>query len=60
MKHEKNWNDRSPEQRAQIELNRSRASYLNPFSGKNKAQRQRFHAGFNAMATRWQKLGAWL
>lgn len=44
------WSDRSPEEREQIEINRSRASYQNPFHGKNAAQRQRLHNGFNAMA----------
>lgn len=57
MKKELNWSDRTPEEREQIAINRSRASYNNPFNGKNSAQRQRLHAGFNARASRWQKLG---
>lgn len=57
MKNEKNWNDLTPEERDEIAINRSRASYHNPFNGKNAAQRRRLHEGFNAMATRFQKLG---
>lgn len=54
---QKKWSDRSPEEREQIEINRSRASYSNPFTGKNQAQRNRLHSGFNAMASILQKLG---
>lgn len=43
------WNRRSPEERAKIEEARSAASYNNPFSGKNQAQRQRLHYAFMAM-----------
>jgi hypothetical protein len=53
----KQWSDRSPEERDQIAINRERASYENPFTGKNKAQRQRLHAAFNAMAQPFTKLG---
>lgn len=57
MKQERNWNDRTAEEREHIAINRSRASYRNPFNGKNSAQRRRLHAGFNAMASIWRKLG---
>lgn len=57
MKNERNWNDRTAKEREQIALNRSRASYNNPFAGKNATQRRRLHDGFNAMASIWQKLG---
>lgn len=52
------WNNLSAEEREQIASNRSRASYNNPFSGKNRSQRQRLNTGFNSMATRRQKLGS--
>lgn len=58
MSTQKNWKDMSSEEREQIAINRSRASYLNPFSGKNAAQRHRLHDGFNAMASIWQKTGS--
>lgn len=53
-----NWTDRTPEEREQIAINRSRASYHNPFNGKNRAERNRLHNGFNAMANAFQKLGS--
>ena len=46
---QKTWADRSPEERKQIERNRENASFKNPFSGKNKAQRNRLHGAFAAM-----------
>jgi len=46
---DKTWAERSPEERDQIQFNREQARYKNPFSGKNKAQRQRLHTAFTAM-----------
>ena len=54
----KTWANRTPEEREQIAINRSRASYHNPFNGKNSKQRERLHQGFNAMASIWAKLGS--
>lgn len=45
----KAWAERSPEEREQIEKNRSKWSINNPFSGKNRAQRARLQNGFFAM-----------
>lgn len=50
---QKTWADRSPEDRERIERNRSNTSYNNPFSGKNRAQRERLHNGFMAMPPRF-------
>lgn len=57
MLYHKACGDRTPQEREQIAINRSRASYHNPFNGKSSAQRSRLHAGFNAMASIWKKLG---
>lgn len=51
------WENHSPEERAAIQINRERASYNNPFSGKNRAQRNALHGAFNAMASISRKLG---
>lgn len=56
MTTEKRWTDRSPEEQEQIRINRERASYRNPFTSKNRAARYRLNAGFNAMASRLQKM----
>lgn len=53
----KTWENYSPEEREAIQINRERASYNNPFHGKNRAQRHRLNNGFNAMASLAQKLG---
>lgn len=50
MSKQKAWAQMSPEEKDQIEKNRKAASYKNPFSGKNQAQRRRLHAAFYAMS----------
>jgi hypothetical protein len=51
------WTHLSAEESEQIKINRERASYKNPFHGKNMRQRYALHGAFNAMASVWQKLG---
>lgn len=51
------YQDRSPDDKEDIRINRERASSKNPFSGKNYIQRLRLQRAFTDMASRYQRMG---